>query len=884
MQVTTLRTNYMENPMGFDFDRPQLSWVLKAEGRDRRQTAYRLQVALEGTFSAPILDSGKVMSTQSVGIRLEEALSPRTRYHWRVMAWDEADCPTPFSETAFFETGRYDEAWDADWIGGEMAFPQLRAGFRVEGSVKQARAYASGVGLYSLFLNGQPASSEVLTPGFNAYDQWIQYQTYDITPLLAQGDNAVGAWLGSGYYMGRVNFPGREERRRIYGDRLALICEIIIDYADGTQQRIATDAAWRASESPFLRAEIYDGEVYDARLEQEGFSIGRFDDSAWAAASLVSIDKALLTARRSVPVIVTERIAPPALIHTPAGETVLDFGQNFAGWVRFATEAPAGTEIWLQFGEALDRDGNFYRENMRTALAELRYIAGGRRREYAPTFTFFGFRYVKVSGWPGALDPADFTGEVVHSGMERTGWFECSDARVNRLYENALWGQRSNFVDVPTDCPQRDERMGWTGDAQVFAATACLNMQADAFYRKYLYDLALEQHMAGYVPVVVPNILAGSGLWELTTTGWGDAATIIPWTLYLYYGDVAVLEAQYESMKDWVDYMQAQDTLGVDRYYGFHLGDWLAQDTKDPDNHYGLTPTDLLATAYYAHSAQLVAKAARVLGREADAKAYAALSERIRKAFRDEYVTRNGRVVSETQTAQVIALAMDLLLPAQRPVAAAHLAERIRIDRCLLTTGFLGTPYLCPTLSENGLNAYAYALLLATECPSWLYAVEKGATTIWERWNSIREDGTFGPASMNSLNHYAFGAIAEWMYRYAAGINPVEEGPGFARMRLMPMPNSQLSFARAEVMTPYGLVRSGWQLAPDGTIALEFEVPCNATAEIHLPDADGASVLENGVPVEGTVLTRGSGTWRYAYRHSGRTIDDRVTEIATPTI
>ena len=888
MKITRLTCDYMNNPLGFDFRRPSLGWTTESNAVNGAQSAYQLQVSRSDDFDTVEFDSDRVASDLSAGIRLEMPLTPRTRYLWRVRIWDKQGNVSDWSEAARFETAKYDEPWRARWIGWDREFPQLRGDFIVERRVKSARAYACGVGLYALYMNGRRVGDEYLAPGVNAYDSWLQYQTYDVTDLLRSGANAVGCRLGNGYYKGRVNWPEIRERfgdrRNIYGDRLAFICEIHIQYEDGAEQVFVTDERWRACHSPYLRAEIYDGEVYDARREIGNWCAPECDVSGWDHAVPVDIDTGLLTARRSLPVRLHERMKPAAVVHTPAGETVLDFGQNCAALLSFETDAPAGTELHIQFGEALDRDGNFYRDNMRTALAEIKYICDGRKRLYRPEFTFFGFRYAKVAGWPGEIDPAAFTSEAIYSDMSRVGHFECSDPRVNRLYENSVWSQKSNFVDVPTDCPQRDERLGWTGDAQVFCPTASLHMNTDAFFRKYLYDLAVEQAKDDYVPVVVPNILRKTGIWQLPITGWGDAATVIPWTLYLHYGDSAVLEAQYPSMKAWVDYLQRQDTLGVDRCMFFSLGDWLAQDTKDPDNWFGLTPTDLISTAYYALSARIVAKAAALLGKAGDAEYYRDLEQRVTEAFRREYVSENGRVISETQTAQAVALHFDLLRPKQRPVAAEHLAERIRIDRAKLTTGFIGTPYLCPALSRNGLNEYAYALLLQTECPSWLYEVQMGATTMWERWNSVRPDGSFGPVGMNSLNHYAFGAISEWLYRAVAGINPTEEGPGFKRARLQPMPNSLLSHAGASLQTPYGTLRSGWRLTGEG-IELEFEIPFNTTAEIVLPDAEGVEVTENGARLsENGPLTRGSGVWKYVYTPNGRTIDRRIPEIVRPDI
>ena len=448
---------------------------------------------------------------------------------------------------------------------------------------------------------------------------------------------------------------------------------------------------------------------------------------------------------------------------------------------------------------------------------------------------------------------------------------------VNRLFLNALWGQKSNFVDNPTDCPQRDERMGWTGDAQVFAPTACLNMNAQQFFHKYLYDLACEQKKTGFVPVTVPNILFKTSMWGIPTTGWSDAAVLIPWTLYLHYGDLDILAQQYESMTAWVDYMTAQDKDGTHLYGGFHLGDWLAQDTKDPNNLFGLTPTGLIATAFYAYSATLTGYAAHLLGKEEDARAYAQLAAQVREAFRREYVSPSGRVISETQTAYVIALMMDMLTPEQRNTAIEHLAERLRIDHVMLTTGFLGTPYICPVLSACGLNEYAYTLLLQKECPSWLFEVSMGATTVWERWNSMRADHSFGPVSMNSFNHYAFGSVAQWLYEYVAGIRPLPEGAGFRRFRLEPMPNSLLAHAEASLQSPQGTISSRWALVGE-KLELTFEVPFGACAEIVLPDAGGAAVLENGEPLPPTEapLVRGSGRWTYSYVPNGATIHRRV--------
>lgn len=877
-KLQSLHTDFMKNPVGFDFIKPMLSWRAEAEGRNRAQSAYQVQACMDESFGVVLYDSGKLASDSQAHV-LDIPLKPMTRYFWRVRIWDEQGRESQYSQPAYFETARFGTPWQADWIGSSHQLPQFSKQFTITKPLKQARIYASGVGLYALYLNGKKVGDEELAPGFTAYDYWIQYQTYDPGEILREGENALGAVLGNGYWKGRVNWPAMPERRNIYGDQNAFIMELHLWYQDGTREVIITDESWFAAQSPYDRAEIYDGEVYDFNRYRGDWAMpGPVKAENRDKAKLVPLDKNLLKARKGQPVRVMEEIKPLTLIDTPKGETVLDFGQNMAGWVKFRANEKKGAKLRLQYGEVLDKDGNFYRDNMRTALAESIVISDGKPLEYRPALTFFGFRYVLLTGFQLPVNKDDFVAEVLHTDMERTGFFECSDPMVNRLFQNALWGQKGNFVDIPTDCPQRDERMGWTGDAQVFSATACMNMNTDAFFRKYLYDLQLEQQEVGFVPVVVPNILKNANTWGSPTTGWADAAVIIPWNLYLYFGDKEVLARQYQSMKAWVDYMSTQDKDGVHRYGGYHIGDWLSQDQHSPDALVGLTPTELLATAYYAFSAGILAKTASVLHKDEDAATYTALAGKIKKAFRDEFVTPNGRIASDTQTSKLVALYMDLLEEADRPKVAEQLKARLVDDRLKQTTGFLGTPLLCPVLSENGMNEFAYHLLLNKDFPGWLYAVGKGATTIWERWNSIREDGSFGPVSMNSFNHYAYGSIAEWMYRYVAGINPLPEAPGFQKALIRPMPNSLLKHARASIMTPYGKYESAWAIDGD-KLNIEITVPFNAKADIVLPAALGKTVLENGQEIIGTSFTRGSGTWKFIYPYDPEIINKRVPEL-----
>jgi alpha-L-rhamnosidase len=584
---------------------------------------------------------------------------------------------------------------------------------------------------------------------------------------------------------------------------------------------------------------LYDGEIFDANLS---------DAEAYAVKE-VDLGYEKLNARLSLPVVIKEEIKPVEVIVTPAGETVLDMGQNMVGWVQFRTNAPKGSEIVLQYAEIL-QEGNFYQENLRTAKAEHRYISNGEETIVRPHFTFYGFRYVKVSGWDGELDKEDFIGHVLYSDMDQMGHIETSNPLVNRLFLNALWGQKGNFLDVPTDCPQRDERMGWTGDAQVFAGTASFNMDTYAFFNKYGYDLAQEQAaLDGMVPMVVPMATVKGG----GSSAWGEAATVIPWNVYLHYGDKAILEQQFDSMKSWVDYIKrADEESGAQRLWttGFHFGDWLALDGEDPNFPTGGTDITFIASAYYSYSSMLVAKAAKVLGKSEIARQYEDLSNEVRQSIREEYFTTRGRLAINTQTALVIALYMDLVPDEHRNRMANDLRDKLKKDKNHLKTGFVGTPYLCRVLSENGNNDLAYTLLLNKDYPSWLYAVTMGATTIWERWNSVLPDGKISGTDMNSLNHYAYGSIVEWMYRNVAGINPVEEQPGFKRVRLAPQPDYRLSYAKSSLDSAAGLYESKWEINEEGQLFFSFVIPFNTTAVVELPDASLDGVKVNGITLK----------------------------------
>ncbi|XID92755.1 family 78 glycoside hydrolase catalytic domain [Paenibacillaceae bacterium WGS1546] len=887
LQVKELRCEYRVNPIGIGVRRPRISWRLEADGRSIMQSAYEIEVAADPDFFRPLWHSGKVETDRSIHIELNGlAIESRKRYHYRVRVWVGGE-GSSWSEPAFFETGLLDkEEWRAEWIGvakpgvgptdkpasPEERSPLLRKAFTVGKGVKEARAYATALGLYELELNGARVGDACFSPGWTSYRHRLQVQTYDVTDLLKEGENAIGAWLGNGWYRGPLAW---EDQYCIYGNRQALSLQLHIRYEDGSEQTVVSDGSWRTAGSPILMSEIYHGETYDARLELPGWSLPGYDDGDWEAVGIVERSNDALIAQENEPVRAIEEIKPVALIRTPKGEIVLDMGQNMVGWLRFTVRGDAGSEVVVHHAEVLDADGNFYTANLRAAKQEIRYVLkGGAAESFAPRFSFQGFRYARLTGFPEPIRLEDFTGVVLHSDMARTGSFACSDPLVNQLQHNIVWGLKGNFLDVPTDCPQRDERLGWTGDAQMFIRTAAYLNNVAPFFTKWCRDLAADQREDGGVPFVVPNVLDDK---SFSSSAWGDAAVINPWTIYLCYGDERILEEQYESMKAWVEYIRKQ---GDNEYLwntGFHFGDWLGLDSK-PDTYVGATDRDYIATAFYAYSTSLLRKTAEVLGKAEDAAKYGELYERIVSAFREEFVTPNGRLSVPTQTAQVLGLTFGILGDAAKERAVSKLTELLEESKHHLTTGFVGTPYLNFALSDNGCNDAAYKLLFQQDYPSWLYQVTKGATTIWEHWDGIKEDGSFWSADMNSFNHYAYGAIGDWLYRRVAGIDTDERGAGYKRIVIRPQPGEGLSWAEGRLETMYGEVRSGWKRTADGGMTLDVTIPANTTAEIRLPGASLASVREGGASLDGVeglscieqgdgyvAMSAGSGRYSFAW-------------------
>jgi len=849
-----LRTEWATNPIGIDEPAPRLSWLLHSDRRGTRQSAYEIRVAgSPDSMATPLWTTGRVASSESVNRPYGgPALRPGRRYHWQVRAWDDRGQASPWSTPAFWETGLMGAAqWKAKWIVPDLPVdttrsnpaPILRTDFALDGAVASARAYVTAHGLYEMEINGKRVGNDVLAPGWTSYDERLQYQTYDVTDLVQRGANAVGVTLGDGWYRGRLAW---EKRRNTYGKDVALLAQIVVRYTDGREQVIGTDERWKVATGPIVASDIYNGESYDARLERAGWSKAGYADADWKPARVASYPLKNLVAPLGPPIRRIEELKPKAVLKTPAGETVFDMGQNMVGWVRLRVRGPGGTTVRLHHAEVLDKQGNFYTANLRTAQqADAYTLRGDGEETFEPHFTFHGFRYVKVEGFPGTPGTNAVTGIVVHSDMPRTGSFATSDSMLNQLYHNIVWGQKGNFVGVPTDCPQRDERLGWTGDAQVFSRTAAFNFDVAGFFTSWLRDLAADQRENGSLPDVIPDVLSRKSTTARTSSsGWGDATVIVPWTMYLAYGDTRLLERQYPSMRAYVEYQRktAGDKLLWNT--GWHYGDWLAFATTRADYPGATTDKDLIATAFYAHSTDLLARSAKVLGKTEDARVYHDLFERIRAAWTKEYVTASGRLSSNTQTAYALALEFGLLPEARRDDAGVRLAADVRTAGHL-TTGFLGTPYLTDALTQTGHLAEAYRLLLNKRYPSWLYPITQGATTIWERWDGQKPDSSFQDISMNSFNHYAYGAIGDWMVRTVAGLDLDESQPGYRHMLVAPQPGGGLTSARAELRTPYGSAVSGWSLA-GGRMRVTVRVPPNARATVRLPSARVGVVTEGG--------------------------------------
>jgi len=856
LKAAQLRCEYLKNPLGIDVTRPRLSWVLESTVRGQKQTAHRIIVASDeenlNKNKGDLWDTGKVKSDRSNQIAYEgKTLHSRQRCYWKVCVWDKDGVKSDFSAPSCWTMGLLeDDDWKASWIAMDRKPisgkpkdlapgpppPWFRKTFALDKPVKRATVYITARGIYRLHINGKPKGEDVFAPEWTDYNKRIQYRTYDVTSALTHGNNAVGAIVGDGWYSG---YLGWRKQRGNYGLQNSLLLQLEVDYEDGTSQTIVTDDSWRCSEGPIVSSDLLMGEYYDARKEMQGWDTAKYDDKAWAPVILVEKPQAILVAQTSEPVRLTEYITPVNITEPKKGVYVFDLGQNIAGWAKLKAQGKAGTKITLRFAERLDSTGNIYTANLRQAKATDTCMLKGQGIEiFEPHFTFHGFQYVEVEGFPGIPTKDAITGCVVHSASPPAGNFKCSNPMVNKLFENTTWGQRGNYISIPTDCPQRDERLGWMGDAQIFIRTATFNMDVAAFFTKWMVDVEDAQSEEGAFPDFAPRLKDKALMRFEGAPAWGDAGIIVPWTIYRVYGDTHIIEKHWGAMTKWMDFiLEANPDLIRRKKVGNNYGDWLSIRAN--------TLKTLIGTAYWAYDAKLMSLMAGVIGREKEANQYDKIFQNIRVAFQKAFVRAEGQIRGATQTGYLLSLAMDLVPEELRSKSAEHLVENIKKRGWHLSTGFVGAGYLNPVLTQMGYADVAYRLLLNDTFPSWGYSIKQGATTIWERWDGWTEEKGFQNPGMNSFNHYAFGSIGEWLYRFVAGIDLDPEIPGYKHFRIKPFPGRGLEFAEAEYNSIHGKIISGWKLG-GGKITMNVTIPPNTTAIVFVPTSDASKITESG--------------------------------------
>lgn len=885
VKVLDLLCNHLQNPMGIGLDTPFFQWKIASDKNGVYQTAYEIQISKSNYFSSMVWETGWVESDSSVHIIYQgKPLESMTRYYWRVRVKDEGDIISNWSEASFFETGLKKEDWKAKWIEPEKEVdpkaykpaPYLRNEFNVDKDIKAARLYITAHGLYEAYLNGKRIGEEIFMPGNTDVAHRLQYQVYDVGYLLTPEKNCMGVILGDGWYRGSINVGSL---RNAHGEKVGLVSQLIITYTNGDTDCFITDENWKTATGPIIRSDMKKGEVYDAGYEMPGWNEVGFDDRRWDGVQTADYGLDNLIPSEGVPIHKMEVFHPSEIINTPKGECVIDFGQNIAGIVRMKVQGDRGTTVRLRHTEVLDKDGNFTDSYFGPSIGGVfqqldEYTLSGDGIEtYEPHFTVHGFRYVKVEGYPGTVDPNNFEAIAIYSDMGETGIFECSNKDLNQLFNNIVWTMKGNFLDIPTDCPTR-ERAGWTGDAQIFVHTGSLLMNVAAFYSKWIKDVSSQQLPDGKILNVVPDKSRDSkkefqSYFNLPpgSAGWGDAIVIIPWKLYENYGDSTILERVYDSMKKWVEYerrhaekrhwtkkinpvMWFTSNKNTHQRYiwdtKFHLGEWLEPDILLKDVwkvifRNLLLSDPIVATAYFYKSAYLLGKAAGVLGKVEDEKEYFALAENICNAFVKEFIREDGtmKIYSKRQAPYVRALAFGLYSDDLRSKIEEKLIERIEERDRHLFTGFLSTPFLLSVLSEADQTEMAYDILLQEDNPSWLYAINKGATTVWEDWEGISEEGV--PTA--SQNHYSKGAVASWFFEYICGIQLDGERPAYKHFNITPNPGGGLTWAQATFESPYGEIKSRWK-RNHTTIHYSFSIPPNTSATIILKNVGDFSPTE----------------------------------------
>ena len=900
-KIVKMSLTGIENPIGYDTNSLSFSWIVEGT-KARYQKSARLIISTDPTCDINntrqlIHDSGESPSLSSIDYNpkfdTKSILKPRTRYYWKVFVTTDLDEKIE-SPVNFFETSKLDEPWAAHWIStegvGEATPPYVRKNFTIPNSkkVKEARIYSTGLGLYELYVNGQKPTNEYFLPSNNNYKLWVQYQTFDITSLLRPNINTIGVMLGDGWARCRCGFYGQGgDLRDLYRgyptdyacERYEFLFEMHVLYFDGTSEVIISDKSWKCHKSDILMSTIYEGEYIDANLSISNWNLSDCDESAWIECN--EIEEPLhdkLVARFSPPVVVKERIRPKQIIKSPKGETIIDMGQNMAGWIEMKINAPKDFETFVEHCEIL-QDGNFFIGNIGHDLEQFCYKSDGKEKIVSPHFTYYGFRYVKLTNWSGQVNLEDFVGCVVYSDLDITCHTSIGAPLVNQLITNSLWSQKDNFLDVPTDCPQRAERLGWTGDAQIFCKTAMFNMDCYAFYRKFLKDLYLHQlRDKGVPPIWCPQLLTLDEIGRFFSVGgmigWSDAATIMPWNIYVMNGKRQILEDQYDGMKQWVAVMQKNIVDGLYEVKELQFCDWCALD--GPNNYFnrnhvfGGTNEEYVCIVYYYYSLSLTAKAAKVLGKNDDYDMYHKLAEETLQNIRKEYFSDNGKCSVKTQTGLSLAIVHDLQPEGSIQTSLEILFNLLKERNYHLCTGFIGTQILCKALTKAGANDLAITTFLQQDYPGWLYPVTMGATTMWERWGALKPDGKVAPEGMNSFNHYAYGSICEWIYCDVCGLNPDEESPGFKKVILRPNPSSRLGNAMISYDSPMGRYECKW-VVEDGKVTYTFSIPFNADAKLILLKLKKTDVVSSSFEIreeeEDVVADLNHGDYEIVYNY-----------------
>jgi len=844
------------DPLGFYDANPTFSWKLPVNDQVKSQSAYELVVASNAEMlpnESDLWKSGKVESDQSVWVNYKgKELQSRQKVYWQVKFYDQDGKSSAWSKTASFELGLLNNSdWQAKWISAPASesvnvpdskqkahkVQYLRNDFTIDSEVLEARLYITAKGLFEAKINGQKVGNDLLAPGWTSYDHFIEVLTYDVTGMIRSGENALGLSLAEGWYAGRFIFRGYPLVEP------KVMCQLEVKYANGDELTFVTDENWKFIQNgPIVYSGIYDGEKFDARMNLDGWAKTGYDDQAWQAVATEEIDPSVkLTPKRHNTIKETEELTPVSLAEIDKGSVIFDLGQNMVGVPRIKVPMKKDGTLKIRFAEMLQKDGRIYTKNYRSAVSTNIYTAKEDGiAEWQPTFTFQGFRYVELSGFdPEATpDKSWITGVVCHSNFDLNVTFESSHEKLNQLQSNIIWGIRGNTLDIPTDCPQRDERAGWTGDAQVIAPTSFYIADMHSFWMSWLQSARFDQYENGGIPIVVPDLDR-----ERVSSGWGDIATVIPWETYIRTGDIGALEENYNMMKKWVGFYG--DNASNHIVDIFTYGDWLQPYSNRKDSRFGETNEKLINTAYYARSIELTVLAANELGYTDEAKKLQLLHDSVCEAFQSTFFSDEGRVSvgKETQTAYLMALGFGLLDDELSKKAIPHLLEQIELADNHLRTGFLGTPLLSAVLDEIGKTDLMYEILFKETYPSWFYSINQGATTMWERWDSYTHKDGFNKGGMNSFNHYAYGAIGQWMYERIAGIKPLK--PGFKEIEIAPLPGGPLTSAEVSYNTPYGLVSSAWKIE-NGVFKLKAMVPPNTTAKIVIPANTAESLLLNG--------------------------------------